>query len=328
MKIKYSIITLLLIMSACLNTLFSQEIKMRVTCDTTWEYNGKIFQTRPEVKSDENINKAFTFQFNSKLQENSPYLYRKFIDSIKADPNFCSYQDSLVSLVLKNDSMFNSSWCTNCVFESSVSKLPFSKELIIILDKENYYFNQWGSLTYGYGPRWGRMHRGLDLPLTTGDTIYSTFNGIVRYAQYNDGGYGNCVVVRNFNGIETLYAHMSKILVKPGELVYSKDVLGLGGSTGRSSGPHLHFETRYKGKSFDPLKIFDKKTFEIKSDTLIIQKKDITDPIIPRKYHVVRSGETLSGIARKHRTSVKKLQRLNKIKNPNKIAVGKKIRVR
>lgn len=315
-------------MSACLNTLFSQEIKMRVTCDTTWEYNGKIFQTRPEVKSDENINKAFTFQFNSKLIENKPFYIRKFIDSIKADTNLYKYKDSIASLVLKNDSIFNSSWCTNCVFESSVSQLTSSKKLLIMMDKEDYYFNNWGSLTYGYGPRWGRMHRGLDLPLTTGDTIYSTFNGIVRYAQYNDGGYGNCVVVRNFNGIETLYAHMSKILVKPGELVHSKDRLGLGGSTGRSSGPHLHFETRYKGKSFDPLKIFDKKTFKIKSDTLIIQKKDITDPIIPRKYHVVRSGETLSGIASKHKTSVKKLQRLNRIKNPNKIAIGKKLRVR
>ncbi len=169
------------------------------------------------------------------------------------------------------------------------------------------------------------MHRGLDLGLTTGDTIRSTFNGIVRYAEFNNGGFGNCVVVRHFNGIETLYAHMSEILVKPGQLVFTSDVLGLGGSTGRSDGPHLHFETRFKGQSFDPLKIFNKDNFTIHSNLLVLRKKDLIDPEIPRRYHVVKKGETLSQIARKYRTSVTNIQRLNGIKNVNKISVGKRL---
>jgi len=177
------------------------------------------------------------------------------------------------------------------------------------------------------------MHRGIDLSLNFGDTIFSSFNGIVRYAQWNDGGYGNCVIVRHFNGIETLYAHMSKIIVTPGQLVYAYEPLGLGGSTGRSTGPHLHFETRYKGHSFDPLKIFNKDLFTLHSDTLRLTTYDITDPIIPKnvsskKYHIVKSSENLSQIAKKYKTTVYQIQKLNGLANINRIKAGQKIRVK
>lgn len=303
---------------------YSQKTEMRITCDTTWELNGKLYNAKPQ---DTSFSKS-THDLSPKLWENDPFFFRKLVDSLKYATNFSINKDSIAALVLKHDPIFNSSWCNSCLFESSGPLLSTSKELIVRMNNEECFYNQWGSLTYGYGPRWGRMHRGLDLPLTPGDTVHSSFNGIVRYAEFNTGGYGNCVVVRNFNGIETLHAHLSKILVTPGELVHSGDFLGLGGTTGRSSGPHLHFETRYKGKSFDPLKVFNKQTFNIKSDTLILSPKSLKDPKIPRQYHVVKSGETLSKIARKHKTSVKKIQRLNGIKNPNEISVGKRIKVK
>jgi murein DD-endopeptidase MepM/ murein hydrolase activator NlpD len=179
------------------------------------------------------------------------------------------------------------------------------------------------------------MHRGLDLGLNIGDSVYSSFNGIVRYAQFNSGGYGNCVVIRHFNGIETLYGHLDKLLCEPGDLVLAGELIGLGGTTGRSTGPHLHFETRYRGNSFNPELIIDKNSGNLFSHTYKLSKNEITDPVSASsgsssssRYHVVKSGETLSGIARKYGTTVSKLQRLNNISNPNKLRIGQRIKVR
>ncbi|MBO5963828.1 MAG: M23 family metallopeptidase, partial [Bacteroidales bacterium] len=122
-----------------------------------------------------------------------------------------------------------------------------------------------------YGWRWGRPHSGIDIALNTGDKIYAAFDGVVRLAKYN-GGYGNCVVIRHYNNLETLYGHLSKIKVKVGEKVKAGDVIGLGGNTGRSTGPHLHFECRLLYACFDPEWIFDLETYNIKTSFIRIDK--------------------------------------------------------
>ncbi len=122
-----------------------------------------------------------------------------------------------------------------------------------------------------YGWRWGRPHSGIDIALDTGDKIYAAFDGVVRMAKYN-GGYGNCVVIRHYNNLETLYGHLSKINVKVGEKVKAGDVIGLGGSTGHSTGPHLHFECRLLYACFDPEWIFDLETYNIKTSFIRIDK--------------------------------------------------------
>lgn len=122
-----------------------------------------------------------------------------------------------------------------------------------------------------YGWRWGRPHSGIDIALNTGDKIHAAFDGVVRLAKYN-GGYGNCVVIRHYNNLETLYGHLSKIKVKVGEKVKAGDVIGLGGSTGHSTGPHLHFECRLLYACFDPEWIFDLETFNIKTSFIRIDK--------------------------------------------------------
>ena len=122
-----------------------------------------------------------------------------------------------------------------------------------------------------YGWRWGRPHSGIDIALDTGDKIYAAFDGVVRMAKYN-GGYGNCVVIRHYNNLETLYGHLSKIKVKVGEKVKAGDVIGLGGSTGHSTGPHLHFECRLLYACFDPEWIFDLETYNIKTSFIRIDK--------------------------------------------------------
>ena len=257
---------------------------------------------------------------------------RKLVDSLSNTSILTLDGNEISKKAFKNDPMFQENWSTQSTFPSlSPINANDSVYISLIQGGESFFYNFWGRFNWGYGPRWGRMHRGLDLGLNTGDTVRATFNGIVRYAKFNTGGYGNCVIVRHFNGLETLYAHLDKILVKPRQLVLSSDILGLGGTTGRSGGPHLHFETRYKGKSFDPFKIFNKESLTMNSNYIILTKKDITDPYIPppaKKYHTVKSGETLSHLAEKYKTKVSKLQKLNRIKNPNKTSIGQRIRVK
>lgn len=170
-------------------------------------------------------------------------------------------------------------------FKNSKGLFPIPKagisssiNLDLLIGTEDLFFNSLRSFNWGYGPRWGRMHRGLDLGLVTGDTIRSTFNGVVRYAEFNNGGYGNCVIISHLNGLETLYGHLSKITCKPGSFVFSGQVIGLGGSTGRSTGPHLHLEFRYLGQSIDPLHLIDSVTWKLKSNRFVLLPAYLKDP--------------------------------------------------
>lgn len=110
---------------------------------------------------------------------------------------------------------------------------------------------------FGWRPRFGRMHKGVDLRLSVGDTVRAAFSGKVRLTKYNAGGYGYYVVIRHDNGMETVYGHLSRFIVKPNQRVKAGDPIALGGNTGRSTGPHLHFETRYLGIAINPAAIFD-----------------------------------------------------------------------
>ncbi|MDJ0517317.1 MAG: peptidoglycan DD-metalloendopeptidase family protein [Trichodesmium sp. MO_231.B1] len=104
-----------------------------------------------------------------------------------------------------------------------------------------------GALTSGYGWRWGRMHRGIDIAAPTGTPIVAAAPGIVTYADWNSGGYGNLVEIQHPNGSLTVYAHNSQILVREGQKVSQGELIAKMGSTGRSTGPHLHFEIHPKG---------------------------------------------------------------------------------
>lgn len=125
---------------------------------------------------------------------------------------------------------------------------------------------------YGYRRQFKRHHRGIDLKLYTGDTIYASFSGKIRISNYEAKGYGNYIVIRHFNGLETIYGHMSKRLVKPDEYVYAGQPIGLGGNTGRSTGSHLHLETRFCGIPIDPRKIFNFEYQDVTGDTFIFSK--------------------------------------------------------
>lgn len=184
-------------------------------------------------------------------------------------------------------------------------------------------------ITSEFGFRRYRWHHGTDLKLKIGDPIYSTFDGIVRIRSYDRNGYGYFVVVRHKNGLETLYGHMSKILVDVGQEVKAGDVLGLGGNTGRSTGPHLHFEVRYQGLSINPTEMFDFNVGRLKSDIYMITASSFEHVVKTQEsvYHRVRSGETLSSIARRYGVRVSTITRLNGISTNSILRVGQRLRI-
>ncbi|MFK8044872.1 MAG: peptidoglycan DD-metalloendopeptidase family protein [Crocinitomicaceae bacterium] len=197
-------------------------------------------------------------------------------------------------------------------------------------------------VTSHFGIRYGRNHNGTDLDLETGDTVYAAFDGVIRYGKYHQNGFGNLIIARHFNGLETYYAHLSKLLVEPNSLVKAGDPIGLGGNTGRSSGSHLHFEIRFYDQPIDPELVFDFKKGIVTDPNLFVHsgvfehsrqsttkssgKNNTTAG--SKKYHKVRSGDTLGAIAQKNRTSVSRLCSLNHIKSTSTLHIGQTIRIR
>lgn len=196
--------------------------------------------------------------------------------------------------------------------------------------------------TSHFGPRRRRFHYGVDLAMPTGEPIYAAFDGTVRISKFNKS-YGNLVVVRHTNGLETYYAHMSKRLVEPGDVVKAGETLGLCGNTGRSYGSHLHFEIRYMGNAMNPENVIDTKSRDLISETLVLTASSFrkvakagtttsgshaTASHGSAQYYKVRSGDTLSKIAKRNGTTVKKLCQLNGIKETTVLSIGRRLRIR
>ncbi len=182
---------------------------------------------------------------------------------------------------------------------------------------------------FGYRPRRRRMHYGLDVKVQRGDTIRAAFDGKVRYVSYQRRGYGNYVVIRHPNGLETLYAHLTKKMVGENEVVKAGDPIGLGGNTGRSTGTHLHFETRLLGKALNPALFFDFPNQDVTGDTYLYTKpkKKVYDPSDPDTYYKVRSGDSLGRIAARKGTTVKNLCKLNGITTKTILRPGQVLRL-
>jgi hypothetical protein len=214
-----------------------------------------------------------------------------------------------------------------------------------------------GRITSGFGYRHGRNHNGVDIDLEEGDTVRAAFDGKVRYARYHENGFGNLIIIRHYNGLETYYAHCSKLLVAPNQEIKAGDVIGLGGNTGHSYGAHLHFEIRFYDVPIDPELVFNFQHKDV-HDNLLVHKGVFVDggyrstarlddaPGTPgtggsttttsgegstntaAKTHKVRSGDTLGGIAEKYGTTVSQLCKLNGIKATDIIHIGQVLKVR
>lgn len=216
-------------------------------------------------------------------------------------------------------------------------------------------------ITSNFGSRWGRQHKGLDIKVYIGDTIRAAFSGKVRIVRYEAGGYGKYIVIRHNNGLETIYGHLSKQLVEENQEVRSGEVIGLGGNTGRSTGSHLHFETRLCGVALNPALMFDfraqdvtgdyyafnKETYDNEStnatrlrgkqDSSTYASSNSSDDYATNKrttsgltdqvsYHKVKKGETLDRIAKKRGVTVEKICKLNHITKTMRLRPGQILR--
>ena len=254
------------------------------------------------------------------------------------------------------DSLSQDHWDTQTVHsyrDVALKDIPDSLLLHLVDSVHRWCIPHPGPITSQYKFRWHRPHRGVDIGLNTGDVIYAAFDGIVRVALPTSmtGGYGNVLVIRHMNGLETYYGHLSKYIVKSGDIVKAGEPIGYGGSTGRSTGPHLHFETRYMGQAFDPERIFDLENGTIRSEEFMLykhyfninshygqtdkqslnaSKKAPQDSGSKSKkvYYTVKKGDTLSKIAKKYSTSVNQICKINGIRQNKKLQIGQKLRVK
>ena len=219
-------------------------------------------------------------------------------------------------------------------FEDSTYASPIGKEKVI---------------TSRFGWRWGRAHKGIDIDLITGDSLFAMFDGIVRFSRYNTG-HGRTVIVRHYNGLETVYAHMSRYGVKENDTVVKGQYLGKGGASGNARGSHLHLVVNYKGVSINPEYLFDfnneankVRAHEIwvtkewtrpyahnsrrqsKIEPILTEAEALKTLVKERRVYVVKRGDTLSRISRRNNVSIAALCKTNSISRNSVIRVGQRL---
>ncbi len=185
-----------------------------------------------------------------------------------------------------------------------------------------------GKITSNFGYRNSRHHNGIDIDLKTGTPVMAAFEGMVRIAERH-GCYGNIVVVRHPNGLETFYAHLSKIKVRTGQTIRAGQVLGIGGSTGRSTGSHLHFETRFKGIPINPYSLISFTQNKLPTDSVYLKRTGHNYFVYTKSngFHIVKKGESLSFIIKKYHLETHRICELNGISKNTMLRAGRILKI-
>ncbi|MDR1023008.1 MAG: peptidoglycan DD-metalloendopeptidase family protein [Prevotellaceae bacterium] len=223
--------------------------------------------------------------------------------------------------------IYGDSWSNIDVNPYSAS--PANMSNVVPINLEGYTHPNRNVITSRFGFRRWKFHHGIDLRLAVGDSVRCAFNGRVRIARRGKA-YGNYVVVRHYNGLETTYAHLSKILVKVNDNIKSGDLVGWGGNTGRSTGPHLHYEIRYLGQAIDPMTIVDFETGLPYSSTFLLTAHhfEYVKELEKMRYWVVHSGDSLWAISRKTGVPVARICEVNHLSRTSILLLGQRIRYR
>lgn len=267
--------------------------------------------------------------------------------------------------------VYRNHWDTASVFSYrsiELQDLPAVIELKLIDSLGEFCCPVQGKVLSKYGPRRRRSHNGIDVPMKVGEPVLAAFDGKVRYSKYNTGGFGNLVIIRHPNGLETWHAHLSKLNVKVGDYVKTGQVIGYVGQTGRAYGPHLHFEVRYCDQTFDPEFLFDFEKGMLKYQTFALERSffnihsraselleeddpdlDIANTLLAEAddsatiraaqpkpaaasgapvYHIVKKGDILGRIAPRYGTTVARICQLNGIDRNSTLRLGQRLRVK
>ncbi|MGZ4033589.1 MAG: peptidoglycan DD-metalloendopeptidase family protein [Bacteroidia bacterium] len=225
-----------------------------------------------------------------------------------------------------------SSWEINNLFpEKDMLNLKGDTSVTLILegDERGEYFHPFnGPVTSNFGWRDSAQHNGIDIDLNKGDKVAAAFDGMVRIAK-KCGGFGNVVIIRHYNGLETVYGHLSKIKVKPGQVIVAGQIIGLGGSTGHSTGSHLHFEVRFKGVPINPRYLISFTEQKLLCDDLTIKKTKWGLAAFPTngKSYTVEKGDTVFEIAKRYATTTASIKEINGLNGRVKLKPGQIINV-
>ncbi|MBR5983172.1 MAG: peptidoglycan DD-metalloendopeptidase family protein [Bacteroidales bacterium] len=217
-------------------------------------------------------------------------------------------------------------WVTTSLSAQKPDYARTKDTCIVNFGTDAYSFPLKGKVVSRFGMRSGKMHTGIDIEMKHGDSLVAAFDGIVRFVGWTNSNLGNAVVIRHYNGLETVYAHLDEIKCKVNQKINAGELVGIGGTAAN----HLHFETRLKDNAFDPELIFNVQTGVLVADRIPIYASnfDYMKFVDNSQYHVVKSGDTLYAIARKHHVSVKQICDLNGIKETSILSVGKRLRLR
>ncbi len=274
------------------------------------------------------------------------------VEEIEEDEEAIAEVDSLLAFP-SND--LYATWDTTTIHPYSFSQCFKTDSIILKLTEPTdcgFILPFKGAVTSEFGWRHRRPHYGTDIDLETGDKVVAAFDGMVRIAKLNRS-YGNVVIIRHSNGLETVYAHLSKITVEAGQKIEAGEEIGLGGNTGHSYGSHLHFEMRYLGQAVDAEDFVDFEKGILKKNEYVFTKADVETKYDLRALHSrhkhdlglakksnggkvtikkgrsykVKKGDTLYRIAKRNHTTIKAICKKNGFKTSKKLKAGQRIKV-
>ena len=262
------------------------------------------------------------------------HIIEEWVANLVVSPKFQVNENLSIDCVWVNQHDYFNNWTSHKINPYELDGAKYKDTLMVHINDSLATVN-WSvpvpetRITSPFGFRRYRWHYGTDLKVYYGDPISAAFDGIVRIVDYERYGYGRYVVLRHLNGFETLYGHLSKAKVKVGQKVKAGELIGLGGSTGRSTGTHLHFEVRYQGNAIDPASIYDFTYACLKEDTYEVTPASFSYLADARKvrYHRIRSGDTLGHISRRYGVSINRLCRLNGISRSTILRIGRRLRI-
>lgn len=291
--------------------------------------------------------------FNTKIFSQNTSTFSSTNDSSRFNPVYETQLEGDTLLLNFPSNDLYATWDTAIIHPYSFAEYFKTDSVILNLTSAGdggFVVPRKGIITSQFGWRRYRPHYGTDIDLDKGDSVVAAFDGMIRIAKSKIKGYGNVIIIRHGNGLETVYAHLSKILVEAGQNIKAGELIGLGGNTGRSYGAHLHFEMRYLGQAMDTEDFVDYNSYRLKTNEFILRKTDVETKYDLRaqrarhkrdvglaKYeykngkgirvYYVRPGDTLGRIAIRCHTTVKSICAKNKFK-PNKILqIGQKLKV-